>query len=226
MNVSGVTIGGYNGTFTITSVTSTTFTYNDSATGLASSGDGIVTGTGSSTQTAYLQPGSSISQNVTFSGGYADITLYATQNVPPSSPVRARHHPDAHERRPGHQQRPAHPRKRGCRGYSGNQNGFVGTRSEAFYTGASDYTYTVTFTNTTALRHGLFDNVAIQTVNGMFNETAAVQLPNISGDVQSDVALALRYGLYDVGYEGGFDFNQNLSGYLVLNGYRNMGWQG
>ena len=81
MTVSGVTVGGYNGTFTITSVTPTTFTYQDSATGLANSGDGIVTGTGSSTQTAYLQPGASISQNVTFSDGYADITLYATQTV-------------------------------------------------------------------------------------------------------------------------------------------------
>ena len=55
---------------------------NDSDTGLANSGDGIVTGAGSSTQTAYLQPGASLSQNVTFSDGYADITLYATQNVP------------------------------------------------------------------------------------------------------------------------------------------------
>ena len=82
VTVSGVTVSGYNGTFTITSVTPTTFTYNDSTTGLANSGDGIVTGTGRSTQTAYLQPGASLSQNVTFSGGYADITLYATQTVP------------------------------------------------------------------------------------------------------------------------------------------------
>ena len=44
VRVSGVTVSGYNGTFTITSITPTTFTYTDSATGLANSGDGIVTG--------------------------------------------------------------------------------------------------------------------------------------------------------------------------------------
>ena len=82
VTVSGVTVNGYNGTFTVKSTTSTTFTYQDSTTGLANSGDGIVTGTGSSTQTVYLQPGASVSQNITFSGGYADITLYATQTAP------------------------------------------------------------------------------------------------------------------------------------------------
>ena len=126
VTVSGVTVGGYNGTFTITSVTSTTFTYNDSTTGLANSGDGIVTGTGTSTQTAYLQPGASISQNVTFirrlRGHHAvchpkrrrtvlvnglTITLTPTNGGPAinnGQPIS---------------------RKRGCRqSYSGNQNRF------------------------------------------------------------------------------------------------------
>ena len=52
----------------------------------------------------------------------------------------------------------------------------------------------------------------------MFNETTAAACRcmalNISSDIESDVNLALQYGLHDVGYEGGYDFNQNLSGYL------------
>ena len=45
VNISGVGVAGYNGTFTIASVPSTTtFTYTDSASGLANSGGGTVTG--------------------------------------------------------------------------------------------------------------------------------------------------------------------------------------
>ncbi len=225
VTVSGVNIGGYNGTFTITSVTSTTFTYQDPTKGLANSGDGIVTGNSSSTQTAYLQPGASISQNVTFSDGYADITLYATQTVPNNwvnglaitlTPTNGG--PAINNGQPILE-------SEGAPLYSGNQNAFVWDRTEAFYTGASDYTYKVTFTNTLPSGTVFFDNVAIQTVNGIFNESAAA-LPNISGDIQSDVNLALEYGLHDVGYEGGFEFNQNRSGYLDLNGYRDMGASG
>ena len=229
MTVSGVTVSGYNGTFTITSVTPTTFTYNDSVTGLANSGDGIVTGTGASTQTAYLQPGASISQNVTFSGGYADITLYATQNVPydwwygltitltPTNGGPAINNGQPIEESEGAISIPA------------IQNDFVWDRTEAFYTGDQPYTYTVTFTSTLPSGTVFFDNVAIQTVNGMFNETtAALQstLLNISSDIQSDVNLALQYGLYDVGYEGGYYFDQNMSGYLDMNGYLDMGSRG
>ena len=229
VTVSGVTVGGYNGTFTITSVTPTTFTYVDSQTGLANSGDGIVTGNGSSTQTAYLQPGASISQNVTFSGGYADITLYATQTVPTNwydgltitlTPTNGG--PAINNGQPI-------PESEGATFYSGSQNAFAWDRTEAFYTGASDYTYTVTFTSTLPSGTVFFDNVAIQTVNGMFNETtAALQSTNlnISGDIESDVNLAQEYGLNDVGYEGGFDFNQNQSGYMDINGYRDMGYRG
>ena len=229
--VSGVTIGGYNGTFTITSVTPTTFTYIDTNTGLASSGDGIVTGTSSGTQTAYLQPGASINQNVTFSDGYADITLYATQTTPAAYNNRGltitltptNGGPLINNGQPI-------PESEGpSAGYSENQNAFVWDRTEAFYTGASNYTYTVTFTNTLTSGTVFFDNVAIQTVNGMFNETAAALpsiLQNVTSQIQSSANLALEYGLYDVGYEGGFDFDQNLSGYLDLNGYKDMGQRG
>ena len=225
VTVSGVNVSGYNGTFTVQSSTSTTFTYQDSTTGLANSGDGFVTGTGPSTQTAYLQPGASISQNVTFSDGYADITLYAAQTVPASvyygltitlTPTNGG--PAINNGQPILE-------SEGATSYSGNQNSFVWDRTDAFYTGASDYTYTVTFTNTLPSGTVFFDNVAIQTVNGMFNETTAA-LPNISADIESDVNLALDNGLYDVGYEGGFFFDQNQSGYLDYNGYRDMGSSG
>ena len=229
--VSGVVIGGYNGRFTVTSVTPSTFTYVDTSTGLASSGDGIVTGTSSSTQTAYLEPGASISQNVTFSDGYADITLYATQTVPAVynrgltitlTPTNGG--PAINNGQPI-------PESEGpSGGYSENQDGFVWSRTEAFYTGASNYTYSVTFTNTLTSGTVFVDNVAIQTVNGMFSETTAAQqsslLQTIGGRIQSDVALALQYGLHDIGYEGGFLFDQNQSGYLDPNGYAALGSRG
>jgi autotransporter-associated beta strand protein len=67
--ISGVGVDGYNGTFTITSVpTTTTFTYTDSATGLAASGGG----------SASLPPAPS---SLTISGVVGDVT-------PPSGPFK------------------------------------------------------------------------------------------------------------------------------------------
>jgi hypothetical protein len=228
VSVAGVPVGGYDGTFTITSITATTFTFQDSTTGLANSGDGTVTGTGSSTQTAYLNPGASISQNVTFSGGYADITLYATQTVAfdwshglniTLTPTNGG--PTINNGQPI-------AVSEGASLFSGNQNAFAWDRSQAFYTGSSRYSYKVTFTSTLPSGTIFFDNVAIQTVNGMFNETttAASAGLSVSNEIQSDVSLALQYGLKDVGYEGGYDFNQNQSGYLDINGYADMGLRG
>ena len=230
VNVAGVAVSGYNGTFMITSVTPTTFTFDDSSTGLASSGDGTVSEWGTSGQAAYLQPGASISQNVTFSGGYADIALFATQSVAPSlyyynglfitltptngGPAIDDGQPIALSEGAG-----------GNASFSGSDNEYVWDRSESFYTGASDYTYTVTFTSTLPSGTVYFDDVAIQTVNGMFNETTtAVQstVLNISSYTQSDVFVALQFGLHDVGYEGGFDFNQNLSSEWSLNAFQSI----
>ncbi len=229
VTVSGVNVSGYNGTFTITSVTESTFTYKDSATGLANSGDGIVTGNGSSGQTAYLQPGASISQNVTFSGGYADITLYATQTVPANISYGLTITLTPTNGGPAINNGQPIPESEGAPNYSNNQNWFVWDRTEAFYTGASDYTYKVTFKNTLPTGTVFFDNVAIQTVNGMFNETSAA-LPSmvvkLNNQLESSVKLAAQYGLHDVGYEGGYDFSQNRSGALDLNGYKDMGEAG
>jgi hypothetical protein len=242
VQVQGVTISGYNGTFTITSVTPTTFTYQDSTTGLANSGDGIVTGTTPSGQTAYLQPGASLSQNVIFSGNYADITLYTVQSVPGvwlqgltitltpvnggpaingGQPVSVSEGPSAGP---------------GC--FAGNQNSFAWARSVAFYTGNSSYTYKVTFSNTLSSGTVCFDGVAVQTVNGLFNETTAQQQNggnywnsgfsdglNITKNTQADVATDLSYGLHHVSYEGGYEFNQNL-GFDDSNGYADMGARG
>ena len=220
--ISGVTVSGYNGTFTITSVTTTTITYNDPTAGLANSGDGIVTGTASSTQTAYLLPGASLSQNVTFSDGYADITLYATQNVPYDWPYGLTITLTPTNGGPAINNGQPIAESEGAYSYSSYENAFFWDQTEAFYTGASDYTYTVTFTNILPSGTIFLDNVAIQTVNGMFNETTSAALStslSISGTIESSVTLALTYGIHDVGYEGGFDFNQNLDSNSTGNGY-------
>ncbi|MGP0070292.1 MAG: PA14 domain-containing protein [Isosphaeraceae bacterium] len=221
VTISGVTVSGYDGTFTVTSITSNAFTYIDSTAGLGNSGDGTVMGTGPGTQAAYLQPGASLSQDVTFSGGYADITLYATQSVATDG-----YHGLAITLTPtngGPAINNGQPIivSEGATLFSGSQDSYTWDQSEAFYTGTSDYTYKVTFTSTLPSGTIFFDTVAIQTVNGMFEETtAALQgtLLNISADIESDVNLALSYSLYDVGYEGGYFFNQNLG-----NGYQHIG---
>jgi hypothetical protein len=225
VTISGVTVMGYNGTFTIVSTTPGNFTYQNSHTGLANSGGGMVTGPDTSTQAAYLQPGSSIGQNVTFSGGYADLTLYITQTVPivyqkglqiTLTPINGG--PTINDGKPlNMSEADIVPNK------------YVWARTQAFYTGESSYTYHISFSSSLTSGNMLFDNLAIQTVNGMFNETNAavrqLQL-DVSGSIQSDVNLALQYGLHDVGYEGGFFFSQNLSGYQDINGYRDMGSRG
>ncbi len=226
---SGVTVNGYNGTYTITAATPTSFTYQDTNPGLASSGDGIVTGTSSSTQTAYLQPGASLSQSVTFSGGYADITLYATQNVAADGADGLRITLTPTNGGPAINNGQPIQESEGAPAFSGVPNAFVWGRTAAFYTGSSAFTYTVTFSNTLPSGSVFFDNVAIQTVNGMFNETDAAMksgVGSISSAVESDVKIAKQYGLYEVGYEGGYFFGQNLSGNNDLNGYKDMGIQG
>ena len=225
VTISGVNVSGYNGTFTITSVTSNTLTYQDSTTGLGNAGTGMVTGNGPSSQTAYLQPGASLSQNVTFSGGYADITLYATQNVPFNGLYGLSITLTPTNGGPAINGGQPIPASEGAPNYSGQENAFVWARTEAFYTGTQPYTYTITFKSTYPSGTVFFDNVAIQTVNGMYNETAGSTWA-IKYEIQSDVSLALQYGLNDVGYEGGFYFGQNMSGYLDLNGYRDMGSAG
>ena len=229
VDISGVTVGGYNGTYTITAVTPKSFTYQDTKSGLASSGDGIVTGTSSSSQTAYLQPGASLSQTVTFSGGYADITLYATQNVAADGSDGLSITLTPTNGGPAINNGQPIEESEGAPAFSGVPNAFVWGRTEAFYTGSSAYTYTVTFSDTLPSGTVFFDNVAIQTVNGMFNETDAAResgADNISSAVESDVNIAKQYGLYEVGYEGGYSFGQNLSGSDDLNGYKDMGIQG
>ena len=230
--VSGVVVSGYNGTFTVTSVTATALTFHDSIAGLASSGDGFVTGKGPSAQTAYLQPGASISQNVTFSGGYADITLYASQNVPVNDSYGLSITLTPTNGGPTINNGKSIQEGEGVWNYSNSLNSFVWDRSQAFYTGAGAYTYTVTFTSTLPSGMIYLDNLAIQTVNGMFNETTAAMQSslNVSSRIETDVALEQQYGLHEVGYEGGYTFIQNIeNGALVngiFNGYLNMGNDG
>ncbi len=169
------------------------------------------------TNAVYLDPGASISQSVYFSGGYADLTLYATQTA-------ANNWYNGLEITIDGQ---AIEESEGPPLWSGSQNSWSWDRSGGFYTGATAGWHTITFTNTWAAGSGVtvfLDNFGIQTVNGLFNEVAANGQPSITS-VQSDVTLCLQFGLHDVGYEGGFDFNQNL-GYDDINGYSDMGARG
>jgi len=202
--VSDVPVSGYNGTWTLTGVTSTTMTYTASVSGLASTGTGYVSGATAGAQVAYLQPGASISQNVTFSGSYADITLYMASAVQCGigsgglaitlTPTNGGPAVNAGQ--------PLIASENGT-----DVNAFGWSRSAAFYVGSSNYTYTITFTNQLSSNPIFLSNIFIQTVNGMFNETAVVAPLNVASySVQSDVALALSYGLHTVGYEGGYDF--------------------
>ena len=97
-------------------------------------------------------------------------------------------------------------------------------RTAAFDVTAGNHTVTFTNTWTTGGATVFFDDVAIQTVTGLFNQTTAGGTPAIT-TVKSDVALCLQYGLFDVGYEGGFDFNENLDTGNV-SGYTEMGDKG
>lgn len=225
VNIQGVADGRYNGDYTVATVpTPTSLTYSLTATGLPASGCGMVTGANNVGKVAYLSPGSSLSQNVTFNGGFADITLFSVQSVPydyyngltitltpvDGGPVINGGRPIAQSEGPG--------------GYAA-QGAFLWSRTAAFYTGGLQHTYKVTFASTLPSGTVFFSGVAIQTVNGMFNE-AAVNPVSITGNIQSDVKLSLRHGLRSVGYEGGFDFDQNLGSYQSQNGYHDMGYRG
>ncbi len=178
--------------------------------------DGPPNAPGGSTQTAYLQPGASISESVDFSaGGWANITLLACETVADNYSNGLSISIDG--TRVGESEGP-------WWGFSGSQGSWTWERTAAFDVTAGYHT--VTFTNiwTSGGATVFVDDVAIQTVNSLFNETAAGGAPAITS-VRSDVVLCLQYGLYDVGYEGGFDFNENLDGGDV-NGYTEMGNRG
>ncbi len=111
VTVSGVTVGGYDGTFTITAVTPTTFTYQDPATGLVNSGDGTVSGTsgsradGISTTRRQRQPKHHVQRRL--------CRYHTLRNANRAVQLVHRPHdyPYPHQRRPDDQQRPTHTRK-------------------------------------------------------------------------------------------------------------------
>ena len=169
------------------------------------------------TNAVYLQPGASISQSVYFSGGYADLTLYVAQTAADNSANGLQITID------GQAIEESEGSSIGSLVWFGSQNAWGWDRSAAFDTGASAGRHTITFTNTGTVGSGVtifLDNFGIQTVNGLFNEEAANGLPGFAS-VQNDVLIDLQFGLHDVGYEGGFDFNQNL-GNDDINGYSDM----
>ena len=84
-------VGGYDGAFTVLSVTATTLSYYSTGPPTCRApAAGWSTARARGAQTAFLKPGRASSQAVTFSGGYADITLYAAQNV-----AAATYHPNS-----------------------------------------------------------------------------------------------------------------------------------
>ena len=225
VNVANVTLGGYDGTFTVVSATADSFTYVDATSGLADSGDGTVTGNASSGLAAYLQPGADVSQEVTFSGGYADVTLYACQSVPTDYVHGLSITLTPTDGGPAINGGQPILWSQGAELFSGDQGAFAWDCSEAFYTGDKAYTYALTFTSTLPSGTVFLDDPAIQTVNGLFNETTAALRStslDINAQIQLDVDLDLDYGLSDVGYEGGYFFDQNLTS----NGYANLGGVG
>jgi hypothetical protein len=218
INVTTATPDGYDGTFTVESATPDSFTYFDPTSGLADSGDDVVTVNAGSSLAAYLQPGADISQEVTFSGGYADITLYACQTVSEDWAHGLSITLTPTDGGPAINGGQPINVSQGSALFSGSQGAFAWDCSEAFYTGDKPYTYAVTFTSTLPSGTVFLADPAIQTVNGLFDETTAASL-NISGEIQLDDNLALEYGMSEVGYEGGYYFDGNLS----VNGYAGVG---
>lgn len=229
VKVSKVAAQGYNGTFTITAATATTFSYKTTVVGLSASGGGQVVGATAGTAAAYLGPGGRISQDVTFTGGYADITLVSTQVFASSSAPGLTITLIPMDGGPAINDGKPISLSEGAFGYTGNKNTYVWSRTAAFFTGDSPYTYRVTFANTSTTQTLFLADLAIQTVNGMYEETEAILQAgglDIGTTVKPDADLASRYGIYTVGYEGGFDFNQNQAAYLSPLGYQNMGSRG
>ena len=167
-----------------------------------------------STQTAYMQPGASISQSVDFSGGWGDITLFATQtsssyNYGLTISIDGGAALQLCE---------------GGAGYSGSTTStsqWGWERTTAFSVTAGYHTVTFTNTSSSGGATVFIDDLGIQTVNGIIEGVAAT-FKNNTLDLMSDVALCQQWGLSDVGYEGGFDFNQCL-GLDDSNGYDDMG---
>ena len=179
---------------------------------------GPPTAPGGSTQTAYLQPGASISESVDFSAaGWADITLLACQTLANNWSNGLSISIDGGT---------ALAESEGVPLFSGGGTVDVWTwdRTAAFDVTAGYHTIKFTNTWTSGGATVFLDDVAIQTVNDLFLQTAAGGAPAITS-VKSDVVLCLQYGLYDVGYEGGFNFNENLDTGNV-NGYSEMGNRG
>lgn len=165
----------------------------------------------STTNVVYLPPGASVSQSVSFSGGYADITLYATQTAAVNWVNGLSITVDGGS---------TLPQSEGPYLYSGSQNAWGWSRTGAFYTGASPGNHTITFTNTWPASSGVnvfLTNLGIQTVNGLYAEEPDV-FSSLITSVNADTDICLQFGLHDVGYEGGADFSQNL-GF----GYSSMG---
>ena len=177
--------------------------------------EGPTNAPGGSTQTAYLQPGASISQSVDFSGGWADITLFATQTSSSYSYGLTTSIDGG----------AALELSEGGAGYTGNGSSAWGWERTGAFSVNAGY-HTVTFTNTSSSGATVFlDDIGIQTVNGLFKDAMALDVKNNTLDIMADYALCQQWGLSDVGYEGGFDFSEYLGG-DDSNGYNDMGEKG
>jgi hypothetical protein len=226
VTVIGVANSKYNGTFPITTVGAQTLTYTSSQSQLPDSGGGIVvlkTPKASSgiKPMAYLNPGASLSQAVTFpSGGYAGLSYYAAQSTGTSAGLAVTLTPLDNG--------PAITiaNAQGSSACTSNSCSVQWVQTTGFNTGNSSHQYRLTFKNTLRTGTVYLTSIAVQTVNGMFAEAAlplATSAFDISANIQSDIRLASTYGLKEVGYEGGFFFdgNQANTGYgdMAVKGY-------
>jgi hypothetical protein len=216
----------------ITAVTSNTISYDLAITGLAASGNGQIQGVSAGDYCLQLNQGGQVSQTITFTGGWADITFlaaiaqsdYGAGLTVSLTPVNGG--PAINNGQPL-------VFSEGGNGTTAPQRtDWQFCRTIAFNTGNSNYQYNVTFTNTSAQAVYL-TGLGIQTVNAMFAEAgnpqliAAFNATTGIGTVPADKTLINKYNLGDlVGYEGGWDFNQNITNNSA-NAYTiNMGGSG
>jgi len=199
---------------TITAVTANTISYNLAITGLAASGDGQIQGASAGDYCLRLNQGGQVSQIITFTGGWADIAFYASQDNGAGLTVSLTPVNGGPAINNG---QPLVFSEGGNNTFAPEGNGFQFCRTIAFNTGNSNYQYNVTFTNTLAQPVYLTE-LGIQTVNAMFAEAgnpqliAAFNATTGIGTVPADKTLINKYNLGElIGYEGGWDFNQNIT---------------
>jgi len=197
---------------TITAVTANTISYNLAITGLAASVAGQIQGVSAGDYCLQLNKNGQVSQTVIFNGGWANIAFYADQEFGAGMTVSLTPVNGGPAINNG---QPLLYSEGGNMAVGPEGRGFQFCKTIAFNTGNSNYQYNVTFINN-SLNPVYLTGLGIQSVNTMFAEAANPQVIaslNLSSrTIPADKALITKYNLGElVGYEGGWDFNQNIT---------------